>query len=185
MLTLAIDPGLRYTGWALAKGKDFIQCGSAEGGDPPLDSRCARISTALKWWLDPHPGQVQLVVEKPQVYVQRHSKGDPNDLVDLGILLGHIIATLQPAKVKFALPRQWKGTVPKAKRLSDYIIHKRLTRKMSHQEAAVYDAGLKTCIPSQRHNIADAVGILFWHLNRSTSQPAQQPAPPAETSCSK
>jgi len=52
------------------------------------------------------------VVEKPQVYLQRKAKGDPNDLIDI-MAQGAELAGRIGAPVQYYTPREWKGSTPK------------------------------------------------------------------------
>lgn len=103
-----------------------------------------------------------VVVEKPQVYVRRRSKGDPNDLIDLAVLAGAICA--KAGRAVQVHPRDWKGTIPKARLLSQYMVHRRNERDLGEAGCAAYRIGLSTLPNSLRHNIADAVGIGLWAI---------------------
>jgi hypothetical protein len=124
---LAIDPG-RDTGWAfLDDARRLVMCGL---GNPPDSIR--------------HP----VVIERPQVYRGRGSKGDPNDLITLAIQVGQYKerAERSGSKVELVLPHSWKGTV------DPDILCRRVVASLSEVECAVLF----------RHNVIDAVGLAIW-----------------------
>ena len=133
---LAIDPGID-TGWAsFAKNGSLLACSV---GSPPSCS-----------------GMV--VIEKPQIYPSRLSKGNPNDLITLALQVGRYIERLeaQGATVTLALPHEWKGTIPKD------IHHKRIVGYLTDAERQViktYGAGVAA---GKVHNMLDAVGLGKW-----------------------
>ncbi len=165
-MILAIDPGLRFTGWACAKEQTLIGCGIAQGGEGTLWDRARRITDAIEFWCAPRPKELTVVGEKPKVYKQRLAKGDPNDLIDLSFLLGYVIRGLNPTKIELSLPRDWKGTIPKKQDLAKYVIHQRILKRLTPTELVIYRKGLHAFRLSEAHNVCDAVGILFWYLRR-------------------
>ena len=90
---LAIDPGIDTGTATFAKDGSLLACSV---GSPP---RCSGL----------------VVIEKPQVYPSRFSKGNPNDLITLAIQVGRYVERFeaQGAKVSLTLPHEWKGTIPK------------------------------------------------------------------------
>jgi len=144
---LAIDPG-RDTGWAfLDDSGALLFCGL---GTPP-DSVG-------------HP----VIIERPQVYRGRSSKGDPNDLITLAIQVGQYKERCERAqsKVELVLPRDWKGTVD-----PDVLCH-RVVTSLSPSER---DCLIRIITPlarkpmtdehltaGKRHNVIDAVGLAKW-----------------------
>ena len=152
MKLLAVDPGVRAQGWALFVGDRLTQCGLASVETQPLlHDALLELHNAL--------GNVdKLVVEIPQVYQQRHLKGDPNDLIDVAVSVGMVVATMPHKELKLVRPRDWKGTCPKK------IHNQRVLALLTEKENSV----LNTCgvIPSLRHNVIDAIGIGQWALRR-------------------
>lgn len=149
MSVLAIDPGLD-TGWAfLDDAGKLVHCGL---GDPP-DSKGHHV-----------------VIERPQIYRGRSSKGNPNDLITLAIQVGRYTERVvaQGSKYEHVLPHDWKGSVD-----SEILCHRvaaclapcelellyrvlaPLARKPMTQEHLT--AG-------KRHNVIDAVGIAMWSV---------------------
>lgn len=169
MILLAVDPGLNGTGWAAFDTGRLVRCGCATY-PPTADPRREEIALpALAGWiawelgcLNPKVGV--LMIEKPQVYRQRLQKGDPNDLIDLAFLAGAVHHSLKASKTELVLPREWKGTIPKTRKLGDYIVHKRVLKHLAHGGLEIYEAGLAEVPAKLRHNIADAVGIGLWAL---------------------
>lgn len=97
------------------------------------------------------------VIEVPQVY--RDMKGkDPNDLVDLGGVLGAVVATglFESHVVWSPLPREWKGQLPKE------VTQKRVNAKLSNQEKTL----IKWPIPSLCHNVYDAIHLGIVYMER-------------------
>jgi hypothetical protein len=166
-MILAIDPGLRFTGWATSKADRLIGCGLAQGGTGSLYDRARRIVDAIDFWASPRPKDLVIIGEKPKVYRQRLAKGDPADLIDLSFLLGCIAQGLRPEKAELALPRDWKGTIPKTRDIHKYLVHQRILRRMDPTETLIYRKAIQTHRMSEAHNICDAVGILLWYLKRS------------------
>jgi hypothetical protein len=168
---LAVDPGLRGTGWAVFERAALALCGCAAGGAGSLRERAARIADGV---LRAVPMQIEtLIIERPQVYAQRKQRGDPNDLVDMGILVGVLMQALDPDHARLVLPRDWKGTIPKAEKLGDYIVHKRSLRFLLPSERRRYEAALEQLPGDLRHNVADAVGIGLWMIVASGARGAQ------------
>lgn len=65
-----------------------------------------------------------VVIEKPQVYQGALQKGDPNDLIDLTVLVGALVQGSRRSEILLTTPRQWKGQVPKN------IHHKRIRKRL-------------------------------------------------------
>lgn len=171
MTLLAVDPGLNGTGWAAFRAGRLAGCGCVAGGEGGLLERIDRIVWAVR--IDSPQGG-RLVIEKPQIYRQRKQRGDPNDLIDIAILVGELRRHLGPRASQLVLPREWKGTVPKTRKLGDYIIHKRVLKRLPPAERECYQAGLEAVLVELRHNIADAVGIGLWALGLQTQGAARK-----------
>lgn len=134
---LAIDPGID-TGWALfMPSKALVRCGL---GAPP--------TTPV----------LSVVIEKPQVYRARESKGDPNNLITLAIQVGRYVERFEVlgAKVTLHLPNEWKGQLPKG------VMSGRTLKGLSLAEQAVVNHCLQPIAPSKRHNVMDAVALGVW-----------------------
>ena len=162
--TLALDAGLNASGWALFNRRILERCGLLRSSERTPLLRAEETSIALNRLL-PYGETVELVVEVPQVYVQRKQKGDPNDLIDLALFIGVITKSVPHYAAHTVLPRQWKGTIRKTRHLQEYIVHKRLMESLPDAEVERYADGLRRAPPHLRHNVADAVGIGSWWIN--------------------
>lgn len=157
---LAIDPALNGTGWALFEA-GLVECGCCTSKGKDLWKRCKYVADALVQ-VPRSAGVLEVIVEKPQAYVQRRSRGDPNDLIDMGILIGVALRALHPGKVRLVTPRTWKGTVPKTQDVNEYVIHRRTQKELSPRAYRLYMDRLMETKKALRHNVADAVGLGLW-----------------------
>jgi hypothetical protein len=156
-MLLAIDPGLD-TGWALfSTAGQLVACGL---GDPRLSDR-HRVADLRT-----------VVIERPFVYPRGQTK-NPNDVLSLAVNAGEWGGLYrQWADVKYVLPFQWKGSVPKK------ISHARISAKLSDAEKAVVDTAMargRSCASkalgrpiarSLQHNVLDAVGLGLFTVSR-------------------
>ncbi len=152
---LAIDPGLRATGYAYFRHGTLAQCGIKGSRARERAEAAAVIGRELA--VEFRRPLDALIVEVPQVYQARLLKGDPNDLVSVALVAG---ATLQlPALIRLAVsPHQWKGNVPKEVTRSRVLFGISPAERLLISESGV--------APSLQHNIYDAVGIGLWYLRR-------------------
>lgn len=144
MTYLAVDPGID-TGWAhFSAGTKLLACGlgdPCEVGLPDFDVD-ARIQ--------------RVIIEKPQVYRASMSKGDPNDLITLGVRVGEYKRCFQHergASVRLVLPCDWKGQQPKD------VTELRARQSLSPPEMSIVAACMKSVAPSKRHNVWDAIAL--------------------------
>ncbi len=151
--TLAIDPGLD-TGWAIVNEKgDLLSCGL---GNPPHSSALVAL------------GVSKVIIERPQVYVGRMSKGNPNDLITLAIQVGRYSERFAEWPVEHVLPRAWKGTV------DPDVLCRRVYAALSPSDRSILDPVLaplarapfspETLTSGKRHNVLDAVGLARWSV---------------------
>lgn len=162
-MLLSIDPGVRNAGvalWSAGPAGSFYLLESATlieaSGDRWLSLAHDIADWASNYALD------QVIVEKPQVYVQAKLKGDPNDLVTLALAVGAIAMALVNTQTGFDLrcvyPREWKGQTPKV------ISVERSKMALTSTEH------MRVRLPKQKslhHNVWDAVGIGLWATRRS------------------
>jgi hypothetical protein len=153
MLILGIDPG-NDTGWAIVTAQGLLlACGL---GDPPHPSTL-------------HPdGVKRVIVEKPQVYQGRASKGDPNDLIKLAIGVGRYLERYCMYSTETVLPREWKGTV------DPDVLCRRVAKSLVSSERDILDRVLEplaraklteeTLTSGKRHNVIDAIGLVKWSV---------------------
>jgi hypothetical protein len=138
---VAIDPG-RSTGWAVfTEAGSLARCGACDGTFP------FQVS----------PG-VRVLIERPQVYSPRHSKGDPNDLITLAIRVGTYVERFksQGAEVRLVLPHDWKGTIKKP------IHHPRIYSRLDSAEQMEVDRGGRGLSMKAVEDMMDAVGLGVW-----------------------
>lgn len=98
-------------------------------------------------------------VEMPMVYPKTSQwKGDPNDIVALGRLVGLLERRFHHRDFDVYLPRAWKGTMPKGR-----AFEKRVRSRLSKKELRRIE------LPSAEsldHNVWDAVGIGLHMVGR-------------------
>jgi hypothetical protein len=148
---VAIDPGVRHLGVAVFDNGRLVRARLVE------IENLTEITYAICR---------EVVIEKPQVYPK--SPGDPNDLIDLAIVVGRIaghfevaqpLSRSQPPRFSFYKPSQWKGQTPKP------IHHARIRAELERQ-------GTLSCVEIPRakslaHNIWDAVGLGLFHIKKT------------------
>ena len=143
---VSIDPGVRFLGWAFFHNKRLMDCGllKAKGLDDMLE-RCRQFES---YDVD------HVVIEKPQVYIQRKMKGDANDLITIALVAGYVGAFFK--HVNFVKPRDWKGTVDK-----EVMCKRVVSRWMNEREREIL---ARLQIPkSYVNNTVDAIGVgLHW-----------------------
>ena len=138
MKILAIDPGLRCTGIAIYNDTQWtVESVRVEEHD--LAVRVRTIAACIRILC---PSCDLLVIERPQVYQGRLQKGDPNDLIDLSVLVGALLS-IPHVKALLPRPREWKGQTPKD------IHHKRIRELLPNLGPVSKDA-------------MDAVGLAIW-----------------------
>lgn len=131
----SVDPGNR-TGWAVWHDGHLISCG--------LHTRESMIA---RWaWPEPLHG----VIEEPQAYVGRRSKGRMQDIVELARYVGQIQTKFKTTTL--VKPAQWKGNLPKA------ICKARCKAALTRDELA--------CVDTEDHNVWDAIGLGLFYLGR-------------------
>ena len=156
---LAVDPGLNASGWAAFDSSELLGCGCFRT-DAELKATEKEEKMAVQFERFKNVG-FDLVIEYPQVYRQRMSKGNPASLIQIAILVGMIKGVLQCECVE-VLPHRWKGTIPKTSNPEKYIIHKRNLEELNYYEMENYTRGLDCTPKTLRHNVIDAVGLGKW-----------------------
>lgn len=144
MNLISIDPGKKSSGIAVFENDILIDC-------------CLQQSPSLFNILLPSISNV--VIEKPQIYKQQLWKGDPNDLVEVAIVVGKYIQLFEECDiVETVYPRLWKGQRPKA------VDNNYTLSILSDGERDIFN---NVDIPRHlQHNIIDAIGIGLWKLGR-------------------
>ena len=134
---LAVDPGKHFCGWAFFVDGVLHSCGLDVPDEIALLMHAER-----------------LVIELPQIYRASRTKGDPNDLIDVALVVGQIMASF--TDVTLIKPRAWKGTVKKE------VMTARIESKLTDAEKAL----IPRLSISLRHNVVDAIGIGLFSLGR-------------------
>ena len=154
---LAIDPG-RDQGWSVY----HVTMALGPSGKPTFSG-----STLVNCGLGDVPPQalpespLGVVIEKPEVYADRAMwKGDPNNLVTLGIRVGRALERYGEGKTTLVLPKTWKGQVPKE------VHHARAKTKLTEIELARLARCVGRVAVSKQHNVLDAVALGLWYLGR-------------------
>lgn len=160
--TLAVDPGARACGFAVFYGKTLVKCGLVRTRAKTTAGQAMDFETLFHRHIQKHP---TLIIERPEVYNQRNQKGDPNDLIGLGLIGGVVAGAVQPKALVLTLPKEWKGQTPKD------IHHARIEAKLSPDEEARVSCavayGAPDTVPaSLLHNVYDSIGIGLWYLKR-------------------
>ena len=152
-MLLAIDPG-KDTGWAIVRDGKLFACGLGD----------ARTLAGTRPF-------TKLVIERPQVYRGRTSKGDPNDLITLAIQVGRYLQAFAATGLEGEeiIPHTWKGTV------DPDVLCRRVYASLDDAERAVLLPVLEPLARKsvaedltggRRHNVIDAVGLAKWSLKR-------------------
>jgi len=149
-LLLAIDPG-KHTGLAFFDWDQLVAAGLIvrDGRYQDYTRQLASIIAQTQ--------PEQAVIELPRSYNWQRQKGDQNDLIDLGVLVGICVSVLSPfCEPDLIVPRQWKGQRDKA-------VDNRFTLDcLSKKEKEVLNSHKK----GKNHNVIDAIGIGLWKLGR-------------------
>lgn len=164
-MLLALDPGSRGCGVALLdlSGRGtlhraaYVPCPSKKGLDA---SNAYQMALAVSAWVHQrvglHRSVTDMAVEVPKVYQASQQKGDQNDLIPLGLVVGCVIGLIRPVKVTQYFPRDWKGTID-----ADSCTA-RIIKRLSREELL----RCEECPASLAHNLFDAVGIGLKYVGR-------------------
>ena len=150
-MIISLDPGVKKAGVAVFHDKKLTEAWLAHGKNWQDTAQNVKSHFIACY-------SAELVMEKPQVYVQSKLKGDPDDLIGLALMAGCVAGMLSAGvkSVYLYFPRQWKGQVPKN------IMTARTKEKLSDEERSRVDLPAKYL----QHNVWDAVGIGLYHLKR-------------------
>lgn len=141
---LGIDPGLRCTGvaWHVNNKIGWL---SIRPKTTALIDRVREITQAVSRVISEQRWSL-VVIEKPQVYQRSKQKGDPNDLIDLTLVVGAIMAHVE-GELELPRPNRWKGQVPK------HVHHRRIRQRVPIDTRVSSDA-------------MDAVGLVLYGLEK-------------------
>ena len=144
MRVLGVDPGKHKCGWGVY-GADGI---SNFGYSRPHQFPPYLLFDAV-------------LIELPQIYTHRGSKGDPNDLIPLAFEAGKIAYRYQHLPIATVLPAEWKGQVPKE------AMQRRLLESLPEQEARQVQLEAARFLKSVQHNIYDGLMLaMYGYENR-------------------
>lgn len=157
MIVLGVDPGQR-TGLALV----------VDGVPACVDVVPGHVAPRRALAMAGHPiaGPVRVVIERPRIHAVGRLKGDPNQLLDLSVLVGRIagtVETLAHVTAELVSPADWKGSIPKS-------IHQARTAAALH---AMPTRTRAECLEREAwlaawdrvdHNGKDALSLARWAL---------------------
>ncbi len=163
---ISVDPGAANVAWAVFRDRVLVATGREVVSPKHPALRPYEVTEEFLMCVTSVPGLNEsthaengtrpvLLIEKPQVYTGAgKSKGDPNDLIDVALVVGALLEiggrlwwTCETVK-----PFTWKGNLPKKLSLQ------RLKKALAPEEAVhVHFAD---------HNIVDAACIGMWKLGR-------------------
>ena len=154
---VAIDPGLNHCAMSTWVG-DKLQaaCLVRQKYEPGMEraDKWRIIGKAVGSLI---PAGADLVIEVPQIYTRQHSKGDPNDLIDIAGVAGAIIGAAPARSVEWSpLPKEWKGNLPKE------VTAQRVMNALRPDE----HKAIQPCPPSLMHNVYDAIHLGLVYLKR-------------------
>lgn len=159
-MILSIDPGIRGSGLAIwTMSGELYSAWYAPGNTrkPPEAWIDMTKSVFQSLSIQNYRPKI-LIIELPQVYDRRTSKGDPNDLIQLAAVVGAISQLLYSQGTKVIvtyLPREWKNQLPKE------ISEERTRASLDQNELR------KINLPSAKslsHNVWDGIGIGLHYL---------------------
>lgn len=162
MILLSIDPGVNGCGCALWEGAQLLRAGyvtnpAADGGKVDVLERARAMAASVAAWAREPSTVGHVVIEVPQTYGGRAAKGDANDLIVVGLVVGALAADFPKAEIDSVYPREWKGNVPKD------VTSARVLFELSEFE------GGRVELPrakSLRHNVYDGIAIGLWFLKK-------------------
>lgn len=149
-MILSVDPGVHFHGCALWEGGELASAWLSPSGE--LSHLAIHSRDAL--------GVDILVIEIPQIYAIRRSKGGvkgQNDLVNLAFSAGQLAGQVDPERMVLYRPREWKGQVPKD------IMIERIQDKLSPEEHKRVELPRAR---SKAHNVWDGIGIGLFYWGR-------------------
>ncbi len=161
MITLAIDPSLSCSGWALFGDGTLLDCGIVPTTTrETYHARIRALSAELYNRVSALRNRINdVVIEWPVVYEGAARKGRPEDLMWLAAVAGAALAVVTPeARLTLVTPSEWKGQVEKK------IHNDRVLKRLAKNELDTLDNRVN--ITLLRHNAIDAIGIGLKFLGR-------------------
>lgn len=154
---ICVDPGKKLIGFALVKDGILVDANVhrfktwAELSSFVHGLRCRFFSVAE---------HVKVVCEVPQIYQGRRQGTDQNDLVDVAVAAGAVVAALDDSVL--IRPHTWKGSIAKEKH------QVRLLADVERVAPNVAN-GIAMIPKTVRHNALDAAGIALWASKKARS----------------
>lgn len=165
---LAIDPGVRVTGWAAFADGELLAAGISKRSEKSSPTAIALIA-------EEHASRIPsgfdvCVVERMIHYPEQAKRGKSRqqsdataqDLIDCATI-GALVAGRCGARIELVPARTWKGQVPKE------VTETRTRKILTFNEVQIMDGGLNETAGkalSLIHNGIDAVGIGLHFLGR-------------------
>lgn len=162
ILTVAVDPGKRKAGLAIAQGNTLIFTDTVMVRRPQGPTRLAeKCALVIRGFVYPRIHTLRIVQEIPRDYPGKQGRTvDLNALREMNDALWEECRALtrrrrdEPALshlLRRFRPSEWKGGVPKS------VHHPRVRAALSVREALLWPDG---------HDARDAVGLLLFDLGR-------------------
>lgn len=160
---LAIDPSIRSCGIAIFERNllvyaDVLRSMAVIQPMTSIQEICKLAQEAWEKNVGVSYSPEILVIERPEIY--RASKGNPNDLMPICIMLGMMWERFGPKATMFPLPKEWKGQVPKE------VHNTRILNKLDKRETMTVKDNLMRVPATLQHNAVDAIGLGLFALNR-------------------
>lgn len=161
---LSIDLGIRGCGVALFNNDtllnaNYIKNPRGTGNDLFV---CRAMAKAI---IDEYGDNHDLAIEYPQIYKDKFSKGDNNDLLPLASIAGALVTLSNCVSVVQFKPKEWKGQLPKD------ASHERIFQRLTLGECERINGAVpKTLL----HNVYDAIGIGLYALGRFNPKKSYQ-----------
>lgn len=147
MEIVAIDPGINFCGVASFKNKNLVYCKLINTKEFLGHTGVFLNSKDIKYY-----------IELPQIYQQKLWIGNPNDLINLAVIVGRLQQILGAKETELISPHLWKGSVKKE------IMLKRIRKLLTIKEKKLF---LDLVLPkSKAHNVLDAIGLGLWAVRR-------------------
>lgn len=171
-VTLSVDPGKRVCGCALWHGQQLLRATCVKSGDDGEGpSTAAAMALAVFCWARGKclpSGELvtvdQLVLEYPQTYGGRASRGDANDLIVVAAVDGALAALYSSSAIKHYVPHDWKGSIEKPETTKEeYPIKNMVEARLLPVELAGVDW---TKNVKHSWDVADGIGVGLKALGR-------------------
>jgi len=155
---LAVDPGKRYAGLALFRGKTLWDAGRPDPGDgvrEPNDVLTEMTSRAVVEWARDRGGRFNCCAEFMQA---RGRSFKTTSLLELNAVSGWACGAADNGYL--VQVKDWKSTYTKA------MIAAWVARELGSTEEQLLAGILAPMSPDQRSDVVDAVGIGLWAVGR-------------------